>query len=389
MINQFNSESMIIEANNLSEKTPILRLENLVKKFGDVYAVDNVNLDIYEGEIITLLGPSGCGKSTTLRSIAGLEKVDGGHIYFKSKENGRLETITELAVRKRDMAMVFQSYALWPHMTVRKNVEFGLTIGSRKFPKHEREQRVRDALKMVYAEELINRKPSELSGGQQQRIAVARAIVVNPSLLLLDEPFSNLDAKLRIETRSEIRTLIKRIGLTAIFVTHDQSEALSISDRIAVMNKGKIEQVGNPLEIWQKPQNSFVGAFIGEANLLECQVKELRENSAILCLNNSDECFLSNQIKGLEVNKNAQAILRPQILEISRGTKTTDTSISGKVLDSMFMGTLEYVKVELMGNIVITVHRKLLADTPLEVGEAISVIINPNQVFAYGTEFMT
>jgi len=287
------------------------------------------------------------------------------------------------------MAMVFQSYALWPHMTVRKNIEFGLTIGSRKVSKDEREKRVKDALKMVYAEELINRKPSELSGGQQQRIAVARAIVVNPSLLLLDEPFSNLDAKLRIETRSEIRTLIKRIGLTAIFVTHDQSEALSISDRIAVMNKGKIEQVGNPLEIWQKPRNSFVGAFIGEANLLECQVKELRENSATLCLKNSNECFRSNQIKELEVNKDAQAILRPQMLEISRVTEPTETSISGKVLDSMFMGTLEYVKVELLSNTIITVHRNLLADTPLKVDEAITVVIDPDQVFTYGSEYMT
>ena len=379
---------MTIEAKNLSERTPILRLENLVKKFGDVYAVDNVNLDIYEGEIITLLGPSGCGKSTTLRSIAGLEKVDGGEIYFKGKENGNLEPITDLAVRKRDMAMVFQSYALWPHMTVRKNIEFGLTIGPRKVPKYERENRVKDVLKMVYAEELINRKPSELSGGQQQRIAVARAIVVNPSLLLLDEPFSNLDAKLRIETRSEIRTLIKRIGLTAIFVTHDQSEALSISDRIAVMNKGKIEQVANPLEIWQKPQNSFVGAFIGEANLIECQVKELRENSATLCLNNSNECFRANQIKELEVNKDAQVILRPQMLDISRVKEPTETSISGKVLDSMFMGTSEYVKVELLSNIIITVHRKLLADTPLEVDEVITVVIDPDQVFAYGGEYM-
>jgi ABC-type Fe3+/spermidine/putrescine transport system ATPase subunit len=272
-------------------------------------------------------------------------------------------------------------------MTVRKNVEFGLTIGSRKVPKDEREKRVRDALKMVYAEELINRKPSELSGGQQQRIAVARAIVVNPSILLLDEPFSNLDAKLRIETRSEIRTLVKRIGLTAIFVTHDQSEALSISDRIAVMNKGRIEQVGNPLDIWQKPQNSFVGAFIGEANLIECQVREVSDTSATLCLKNSTECFRSHQIKGIEANKDAQAILRPQMLEISRNTDTTDTSISGKVLDSMFMGTLEYVKVELPNEMVITVHRKLLADTPLEVDEAISVIIDPNQAYAYGSEF--
>ena len=371
----------------MSTQKPILRLENLIKKFGEVLAVNNVNLDIYEGEIITLLGPSGCGKSTTLRSIAGLEKVDGGEIYFKDSKENELKPITDLAVRKRDMAMVFQSYALWPHMTVFKNVEFGLKTGSRHVPKEERSERIINALKMVYAEELVDRKPSELSGGQQQRIAVARAIVVNPSILLLDEPFSNLDAKLRIETRSEIRTLIKRIGLTAIFVTHDQSEALSISDRIAVMNKGKIEQVGSPLEIWQHPQNSFIGAFIGEANLIECQVRELNENSALLCLSNSEDCFKSNQIKSLQLNENAQVILRPQILEIHRNGEKSNNSISGKVLESMFMGTLEYVKVELSNKVVLTVHRKLVSGDPLETNESITIGIDPNQAFTYGGAF--
>ncbi len=373
----------------MSGKTPILRLENLTKKFGDVVAVDNINLDIFEGEIITLLGPSGCGKSTTLRAVAGLEKVNEGEIYFKDKNDNTLKPITNLAVRKRDMAMVFQSYALWPHMTVRKNVEFGLTIGTRRTSKEEREKRVKTALKMVYADELINRKPSELSGGQQQRIAVARAIVVNPSLLLLDEPFSNLDAKLRIETRSEIRALIKRIGLTAIFVTHDQSEALSISDRIAVMHKGVIEQVGSPLDIWQTPQNSFVGAFIGEANLIECYVQELEDKFALLCLIDTDECFKSNQIKGLKLHEKGQVILRPQMLEVSREKDPTQNQISGKVIESMFMGTLEYIKVELPNKIIITIHRKLLTGLPLKVGEMIYIGIDPDQAFVYGGEYKT
>ena len=371
----------------MSEKTPILRLENLVKKFGDVNAVDNVNLDIYEGEIITLLGPSGCGKSTTLRSIAGLEKVNGGEIYFKNKKSGILEPITDLAVRKRDMAMVFQSYALWPHMTVRKNIEFGLTIGSRKVSKGEREKRVRDALKMVYAEELINRKPSELSGGQQQRIAVARAIVVNPSLLLLDEPFSNLDAKLRVETRSEIRSLIKEIGLTAIFVTHDQSEALSISDRIAIMDRGRIVQVGSPLDIWLKPHNSFVGAFIGEANLIECQVREVTSEYAKLCLPETEECFSSKEFKGISPNEKVQVILRPQSLDISRERNITGNFISAKVKESMFMGTLEYIKVELASGDIVIIHRIIKNEIPLEPGTDISISIDPDQAFVYGGEY--
>lgn len=372
----------------MSEQTPILRLERVTKKFGDVLAVDNVSLDIFEGEIVVLLGPSGCGKSTTLRAVAGLEQVDGGEIYFKDKTDNSLKPITNLAVRKRDMAMVFQSYALWPHMTVRKNVEFGLSIGSRRIPKEKREEQIRNALKMVYAEELIDRKPSELSGGQQQRIAVARAIVVNPSMLLLDEPFSNLDAKLRVETRSEIRALIKRIGVTAIFVTHDQIEALSISDRIAVMNKGKIEQVGNPLNIWQHPQNSFVGSFIGEANLIKCEVHEIRDNNAVLCLYKSDDCFQSNQVKGLQLGERAQAIIRPEMIEIHRNTKVTDMSISGKVTESMFMGTLEYVKVRLMNNSSVTIHRKLLTESPLTINEDVTLELDPNQVFAYGGKYM-
>ncbi len=255
--------------------------------------------------------------------------------------------------------------------------------------KEERDKRVKKALKMVYASELINRKPSELSGGQQQRIAVARAIVVNPSLLLLDEPFSNLDAKLRIETRSEIRTLIKNIGLTAIFVTHDQSEALSISDRIAIMNNGMIEQVGSPLEIWQNPQNSFVGAFIGEANLVECYVQELEDNSALLCLSDTEKCFRSNQIKGLKLHDRAQVILRPQMLEVSSEKDTTENQISGKVIESMFMGTLEYIKVELLNTAIITIHRKLLTGIPLEKEEEISIGINPDQAFVYGGEYQS
>ncbi len=369
---------------------PIIRLENLIKKFGEVVAVNSINLNIYEGEIITLLGPSGCGKSTTLRSIAGLEKVDGGEIYFKEKKSGVLQPITNLAPRKRDMAMVFQSYALWPHMTVKKNVEFGLTIGKRRVSKNEREDRIKKALKMVYASELINRKPSELSGGQQQRIAVARAIVVNPAVLLLDEPFSNLDAKLRIETRSEIRALIKRIGLTAIFVTHDQSEALSISDRIAIMNNGNIEQVGTPLEIWQNPHNSFVGEFIGEANLIECKVSEIiNQKSAKLSLNGSDESFITHQAKEFKLNESVQVILRPQMLEITFDKNPKENQISGQVIESMFMGTVEYVKIKLKNEKIITIHRKLISQRPLKKEENIFVIIDPNQAFSYGGKYRT
>ncbi|MFW9994596.1 MAG: ABC transporter ATP-binding protein [Candidatus Odinarchaeota archaeon] len=358
----------------------IIRLENLVKRYGDVIAVNEVNLDIFEGEIITLLGPSGCGKTTTLRTLAGLEKSDGGVIYFRD------EDITLLPSRKRGFAMVFQSYALWPHLTVFKNIEFGLTIGTRKITREEREKSVARAAKMVQVEKLLDRKPSELSGGQQQRIAVARAIVVNPEVLLLDEPFSNLDAKLRVETRSEIRSLIKNLGLTAIFVTHDQSEALAISDRIAIMNNGIIEQVGSPLEIWKNPINSFVGTFIGEANLVECIVDDLTDSSAVLSLINTDQRFKSNQIKGLQSGDKAQVIFRPQTLRVSRDKVEGRNQIKGKIIDAQFMGVNEHLQVEFSNKKRIIVHRTLV-DSPLQEGEEIYLEVDPDQAYAYGGKY--
>ncbi|MHA1168745.1 MAG: ABC transporter ATP-binding protein [Candidatus Hodarchaeales archaeon] len=375
--------SEIVETSKLTdtdqeEQVIIIRLEKLTKKYGDVTAVDEIDLEIKQGEIITFLGPSGCGKTTTLRTIAGLEKADGGRIFFKNDED-----ITNIPPRKRDMAMVFQSYALWPHMTVFSNIEFGLTIGARKVSLHERQERVEKAARMVQVEEYLNRKPSELSGGQQQRIAVARAIVVNPAVLLLDEPFSNLDAKLRIETRSEIRSLIKDLGLTAIFVTHDQSEALAISDRIAIMNQGRIEQVGTPLEIWNNPENAFVGTFIGEANLVECIVDEIDKNSAILRLVDTQERFTSNRIKNLEKGEEAQVIFRPQVLKVSRVNVASNNQIKCRVKFSQFMGTSEHLQVVLPNGIEITVYRTLV-DKPLREGENIFLEVDPDQAYAYG-----
>jgi ABC-type Fe3+/spermidine/putrescine transport system ATPase subunit len=366
----------------LSKTDPIIKLTNLTKRFGDVIAVDNVNLEIQNGEILSLLGPSGCGKSTTLRTIAGLEFANSGKVYFEG------EDITGLPVRKRDMAMVFQSYALWPHMTVFRNVEYGLTLANRQVPREEREERVERALKMVQADELIERKPSELSGGQQQRIAVARAIVVNPSVLLLDEPFSNLDAKLRVETRSEIRTLIKKLGLTCIFVTHDQAEALSISDRIAVMNKGRIEQLGTPDEIWETPDNAFVGTFIGEANLVVCRVEEVTPGNgeAILSVADSDEKFKTSKGKGLESQETAQVVLRPEKLTISREKDPSKNQMKAKAINVMFMGVTEHITAELPDKSIIKIHRSDL-DFPISAGDDIYISIDPDKAYAYGGEY--
>ena len=240
-------------------------IKDAVKKYGDFTALNGVSLDIKEGEFFTLLGPSGCGKTTLLRMIAGFNSIEGGEFYFGDK------LINSVPAHKRDIGMVFQNYAIFPHLTVEENVAYGLK--ARKVAKDEIQKRVAEALELVQIAHLAKRKPNELSGGQQQRVALARAFVIEPSVLLMDEPLSNLDAKLRVQMRSVIKKLQRKLGITTIYVTHDQEEALAISDRIAVMKDGNIMQVGTPNEIYAKPQNPFVAGFIGVSNFLDCTVE--------------------------------------------------------------------------------------------------------------------
>lgn len=227
-------------------------------------AVDQVSLTINPGELFFLLGPSGCGKTTLLRMIAGFIEPTRGRIFFRDTQGAQTD-VTFLPAEKRDTGMVFQSYALWPHMTVAQNVGFGLEV--RGFSAKDRGEKVREALARVRMEQYSERKPNQLSGGQQQRVALARAMVIRPRVLLLDEPLSNLDAKLRLELRSEIRALCKQAGITGIYVTHDQKEALSMADRMAIMRAGKIEQVGDPVSLYRRPHSRFVTEFLGDANL--------------------------------------------------------------------------------------------------------------------------
>jgi len=241
-------------------------ITDAVKIYGDFKALNGVSLDINEGEFFTLLGPSGCGKTTLLRMIAGFNSIEGGEFYFGDK------LINNVPAHKRDIGMVFQNYAIFPHLSVRDNVAYGLK--ARKVPKNQIDQKVNEALELVQIAHLADRKPNELSGGQQQRVALARAFVIEPSVLLMDEPLSNLDAKLRVQMRTVIKKLQKKLGITTIYVTHDQEEALAISDRIAVMKDGNIMQIGTPSEIYAKPQNPFVAGFIGVSNFLECTVAE-------------------------------------------------------------------------------------------------------------------
>ncbi|HEX6201464.1 MAG TPA: sn-glycerol-3-phosphate ABC transporter ATP-binding protein UgpC [Thermoanaerobaculia bacterium] len=245
-----------------------LVLDGVSKRFGDVVAVDRVSLEIADGEFMVLVGPSGCGKSTLLRMIAGLEEIDEGTLSI----GGRV--VNDVAPKDRDIAMVFQSYALYPHMTARQNLEFALKL--RHMPRAEIEQRVADAAAVLEIVELLDRRPREMSGGQRQRVALGRAIVRQPSVFLFDEPLSNLDAKLRVQMRAELSKLHKRLGTTVVYVTHDQVEAMTMGDRIAVLEAGRLQQVGPPLGVYERPDNLFVGGFIGTPpmNLLPATVED-------------------------------------------------------------------------------------------------------------------
>ncbi|MFW6058844.1 MAG: ABC transporter ATP-binding protein [Phycisphaeraceae bacterium] len=251
-----------------------ITLRQLTKHFGATRAVDGVDLDIQPGELFFLLGPSGCGKTTLLRMLAGFTEPTAGSIHFGKQD------VTHLPPNKRNTGMVFQGYALWPHMTVRQNVAFGLDV--RKIPSVEKQKRVDQVLRTVQMHAYADRKPNQLSGGQQQRVALARALVVQPTVLLLDEPLSNLDAKLRTQMRSEIRRICKDAGITAVYVTHDQKEALSMSDRIAVMHEGHVMQVGPPRTLYERPTSRFVADFLGETNFLAAEVVGREGQFAVL-----------------------------------------------------------------------------------------------------------
>jgi len=312
-----------------------IRADSIAKHFGSVRALDGVSLEVAAGELFFLLGASGCGKTTLLRCIAGLEAPDAGRVLFGERD------VTRLPPHKRESAMVFQSYALWPHLNVGRNVAFGLE--ERKVPKAEVRQRVGEALELVRLGGLGDRAIDQLSGGQQQRVALARALVVGPKCLLLDEPLSNLDAKLRIEMRHEIRRIVKEGGLTAIYVTHDQEEALSMADRMAVMHRGRIEQVGPAEEVYRTPRTSFVAGFIGETNLIQGRVIEVR-----------GDFVMADTVAGPLVGKvtrpdwvpaaGAEVVLslRPEAWRIDGGGR--ENGLGGKIVSRVYLGQrVQYV----------------------------------------------
>jgi len=353
------------------QKTGV-RLENIAKIYTDpktnkeFYAVQATSLTIEPGSFVTLLGPSGCGKTTILRMIAGFESPDEGSVYMGD------ENINALTPNKRDTAMVFQSYALLPHYNVFDNVAYGLKI--RKLPKEEIHEKVMNILKLVEMEGMESRMTNQLSGGQQQRVALARALVIEPGVLLFDEPLSNLDAKLRVTMRTEIRKIQQKVGITAIYVTHDQAEAMSISDKIIIMSKGKVEQIGTPREIYYRPVSTFVADFIGEANFLDAEVLSVKEEKATI--------DVAGHI--LEVNNFAKAgpgakvslVIRPE------GAALADQGLlEGTVTLSTFMGSHQYYQV-MVGemNIQITDYNPATRKT-YEVNEKVYLDFDLNVVY--------
>jgi iron(III) transport system ATP-binding protein len=313
-----------------------VRLDHITKTFGATVALNDVSLEIAAGELFFLLGPSGCGKSTLLRIVAGLLEPTSGRIYFNDRD------VTSLRTEKRNAVMCFQSYALWPHMTVRENVRFGLDV--RGVHRNVQDARVAEVLELVRMSELANRKPNELSGGQQQRVAVARALAVNPDCLLLDEPLSNLDAKLRHEMRSEIRRICKTGGFTTIYVTHDQKEALSVADRIAVLKDGRLMQVGTPGELYHRPNSAFVADFIGHTNLLPGRIVERNHETIRIDTPAGRVLATAPSSNDLASGTEVTLSIRPEQMRIARrrgfrsdGTDA-DNYLVGKPIETTFLG---------------------------------------------------
>ena len=354
-----------------------LNLENLNIHYEDFHAVKGVDLSIGDGEIVTLLGPSGCGKTSILRSIAGFIIPSDGKVILEN------EDITLLPPQKRDMGMIFQNYALWPHMTVKENIGYGLKI--RKLPSKEIEEKVMNLVKQVQLEGHETKYPGQLSGGQQQRVALARALAIEPTILLCDEPLSNLDFKLRVELRTEIRDVAKKFGVTVVYVTHDQTEALAISDSIAVMNFGNVVQLGTPLEIFSNPNSHFVGRFVGQNNLLNGQITNSKNNIAHITLSSGD--VVEQLLEKSYENKNVKLIIRHDDLILSFD-KNDKNLISGKLSYKAYMGNFLQIEIDLNdgSKIMANISDHLEKLVSMELGSEISLQMISNKALVFDEE---
>lgn len=318
-------------------KKIIVKLENFQKSFGTKKIIDNINLEIYEKEFVTILGSSGCGKTTILRIIAGLDMPTSGKVYLDSVD------VTALDPTKREVNTIFQNYALFPLMSVYDNIAFGLKM--KKVPKDEIKKRVQKMLELVHLEGYEKRKPKDLSGGEQQRVAIARGLINNPKVLLLDEPLSALDLKLRKQMQVELKSLQKKLGITFIYVTHSQDEALSMSDRIVVLKDGKIEQVGSPVEVYENPKSLYVADFLGEANIFKGKVVEVLDSKCKVLIQNNLEFYVFN--KNYQIGYYLSIIVRPENMKISKTSRKMNC-LEGRILEEIYTGSVTLILVEVM-----------------------------------------
>lgn len=339
-----------------------ISIKNVVKKYGENTVVPDLSLEILKGELFTLLGPSGCGKTTLLRMIAGFNSIEEGDIFFDDKR------INDVDPSKRNIGMVFQNYAIFPNLTVRGNVAFGLK--NRKLSKEEIGRRSDEFLRLMQIMDYADRMPEKLSGGQQQRVALARALVIEPEVLLMDEPLSNLDAKLRLEMRSVIRKTQKDVGITTVYVTHDQEEAMAISDRIAIMRAGVIQQVGTPREIYQRPANSFVATFIGRSNMIDANIK-----NGELDFGNGYRVI----VKKLSDYKDTKVIcsIRPEEFVIQEDGKK---GIRGEIKDVLYLGLNTHYFVETELGVVVEIIKESLIGDILAVGDNVSLAVKEEKI---------
>ena len=345
-----------------------ITIKNALKKYGNTTVIEGLNLEIRDGELFTLLGPSGCGKTTLLRMIAGFNSIEGGDFYFGD------ERINDKDPAKRNIGMVFQNYAVFPHLTVRKNVAFGLN--NRKLDKDTVTRETDKFLKMMRIDEYADRLPQNLSGGQQQRVALARALAVKPDVLLMDEPQSNLDAKLRLEMRQAIRNIQRELGITTVYVTHDQEEAMSISDTIAVMDHGVIQHLGAPKEIYQRPANLFVSTFIGRSNILDGKIS----GGTLLLEGVRLNCDEWQKIPSGDV----KVSVRPE--EFLIRTENDGSCIPGQVTDSIYLGMDTHYMVKLAdGSEVLVIQESTLRDN-YRVGEQVWLAVNRSKINIFSVD---
>lgn len=359
-----------------------LKIQNVVKKFGAFKALKDINIEIEAGQFLILVGPSGCGKSTLLNTIAGLETVTSGNIYIGDKD------VTQLNPKDRDIAMVFQSYALYPNMTIRQNIAFSLQI--RKVSKQEQDDIVNRVAKMLQIEQLLDRKPTQLSGGQRQRVAMGRALARDPSLFLFDEPLSNLDAKLRVEMRAEIKELHQRTKTTIVYVTHDQIEAMTLGDVIAIMKEGEIQQFGKPKDIYDDPANLFVAGFMGSPsmNFIECNVVDYEGETSLAIESNDSEYFLPCARYSSNLNnylgKRVIMGLRPeQLNDLNSSVANDDITIDCKVELMEPTGPDTLVSTRLNDTKVIC---RIHPDTACDVGDILPIAFDLSKVVFFDAD---